>query len=107
LVIEVPNIDCVFAHWVGRKWDAWYLPFHRYHFSCNSLIHLIEAGGFEIEKIEGVCIPSMGRTLAKIAGCKNTLFFLLLGAALHPLQLLVEKLTRQHSALRVFARKRG
>lgn len=107
LVIEVPNIDCVFSHWVGRKWDAWYLPFHRYYFSCKSLIHLIEAGGFEIEKIEGACIPSMGRTLAKIAGRQNTLLFLLAGAALHPFQMLVEKLTGQPSGLRVFARKRG
>jgi hypothetical protein len=46
-----------------------------------------------------------GRTLANLAGRSNSLVFILLGAALHPIQWGVERALRRPSALRLVARK--
>ena len=104
-VIEVPNIDCVWAPFFGRAWDAWYLPFHRMHFSRASLRSVIERSGLVVDGEYNACVPSMGRTLANLIGARNTLPFLLAGILLHPLQLLGEKLSARPSALRIVARK--
>jgi SAM-dependent methyltransferase len=105
MVIEVPNIDCVWTGVFGRWWDAWYLPYHRLHFSRRSLRALIESCGLEVRAETGVCIPTMGRTLANLLGRRNNLAFILLGAGLHPVQLAVERLTGRPSGLRVTARR--
>jgi SAM-dependent methyltransferase len=105
LVIEVPNIDCVWTRVFGRAWDAWYLPYHRSHFSRASLRGLAEAAGLEVVKDVPVCVPTMGRSLANLFGAEKGLAFLLVGIALHPLQWLGEKLSGRSSALRMVLRK--
>lgn len=104
LVIEVPNVKCLWARIFGRHWDNWYLPYHRVHYSPASLRALISRHGFEIIDESAICIPSMGRSLARMSGNSNTLFFLLIGMALHPLQWLGEVLTGRASAIRITAR---
>jgi SAM-dependent methyltransferase len=104
LVMEVPNIDCVWAPVFGRFWDAWYLPYHRVHFSRASLRGLIEASGMKVELETSACVPTMGRTLANLSGRRNSALFILLGAALHPIQWLIEHLSGRPSALRIVAR---
>ena len=47
----------------------------------------------------------MGRSVANLVGARNSLPFLLAGAALHPVQLAGEKLSGRPSALRVIARR--
>lgn len=106
VALEVPNIDCVWARPLGRAWDAWYLPFHRSHFSRSSLTALAERGGLEVIAQHDICVPSMGRSLANLCGARNSLPFLLAGVALHPIQWVGEKLSRRPSALRLIARKR-
>lgn len=105
VVIEVPNVDCIWNSVFGKYWDAWYLPYHRFHHSARSIAAVIEAAGLRVERIEGAVVPTMGRTLADMAGARNSLPFILMGAALHPVQLAGEKLFRQPSALRVIARR--
>lgn len=105
IVIEVPNIDCAWSKWFGRYWDAWYLPYHRQHFTRGSLIRLMQRAGLEIESVHGVAVPTMGRTFANIFGESNNLFWLLLGIISHPIQLVGEALTRRPSAIRVIATK--
>ena len=105
VVIEVPNIDCLWARLIGPDWDAWYAPYHRSHFSRASLLGLMERGGLSVVSVHAVCVPTMGRTLANIFGARNSLAFVLIGAALHPLQWLGERLAGTPSALRVVARK--
>lgn len=105
LLIEVPNVDCVWAPVFGKYWDAWYLPYHRVHFSRQSLRRLVEACGLEIEREYDVSIPTMGRTLANMMGKQNSTLFILISAALQPVQLLFEFVTRRPSALRIVARK--
>ena len=105
LVIEVPNIACVGGRIFGKYWDGWYVPFHRVHFSRTSLVAAVAAAGLEVQAVHPVVVPTIGRTLANLCGRDNTAFWLLLGAALHPLQLLGEVLTGEPSAWRVIARK--
>jgi 2-polyprenyl-3-methyl-5-hydroxy-6-metoxy-1,4-benzoquinol methylase len=104
VVIEVPNVDCIWAGVFGRYWDAWYLPYHRVHFSRESLCRLIRQSGLAIELQTDACIPTMGRTIANVLGRRISVIFLLLGIALHPFQWLGERLSRRPSALRVIAR---
>ena len=103
-VFEVPNIDCVWAPIFGQAWDAWYLPFHRIHFSRTSLRGTLERNGFVVVQQIDVTIPSMGRSIANLLGLRNTLPLLLLGAILHPIQWIAESLSGRPSALRVIAR---
>lgn len=106
-IIEVPNVDCVWARVFGRRWDAWYAPYHRSHFSRASLVALLQRGGLTVISQHDICVPTMGRSLANLCGARNGLGFVLLGAALHPGQWLGEKLAGTPSALRVIARKAG
>lgn len=105
IVIEVPNIDCVWAGPFGEAWDAWYMPFHRIHFSRRSLRAVVERAGLTVEREIDMCLPSLGRTISNLFGASNGLPFMLAGIALHPVQWLGEKLSRRPSALRIVARK--
>jgi 2-polyprenyl-3-methyl-5-hydroxy-6-metoxy-1,4-benzoquinol methylase len=105
IVIEVPNIDCVWAGVFGGHWDAWYLPFHRSHFNKASLQALLAANGLMIEAVFDVCVPTMGRTAANLFSRRNTLPFLLLGILLHPVQWLGEIVSGRPSSIRIIARK--
>lgn len=105
IVVEVPNIDCLWAAIIGRSWDSWYLPFHRTHFSNRSLQGLLRRGGLEIVDMADVCLPTMGRTLANALGAENSLPFLIAGILLHPIQWIGERVSRRSSALRIVARR--
>lgn len=105
IVIEVPNIDCVWAGPFGEAWDAWYMPFHRIHFSRRSLRSVIERTGLTVDREIDICLPSMGRSIGNAIGAKNSLPLLLAGIALHPLQFAAEKISSRPSALRFIVRK--
>ncbi len=107
VVIEVPNVDCVWTGIVGQAWDSWYLPFHRTHFNRASLGKIVETADLSVEAMQDVCLPTFGRSLANLAGAPNSLPFLLAGIGLHPIQWAGEKMTGRPSALRVIARRRG
>lgn len=104
VVIEVPNGRCAWASIFGRHWDNWYVPYHRLHFSRESLRGLLRRHGLTIEREIDICAPSMGRSLARLLRRRQTLPIFALGIALHPLQWLVERVSGQPSALRVIAR---
>lgn len=105
LICEVPNVDCIWASVFGSWWDNWYLPFHRTHFSRKSLRALMEEHGLAILLEKNVCVPTLGRSFALMTRQPNNLFFLLLGAALHPFQWLLEVMTARPTALRIVAQK--
>jgi SAM-dependent methyltransferase len=104
VVIEVPHVDCIWNTWLGRKWDAWYVPYHRAHFTRASLRKCFDAVGLSVMAAHDVTVPVMGRSAANVFGCRNNLFWLLVGMALHPLQWLGEKVSGQPSAIRMIAR---
>jgi SAM-dependent methyltransferase len=105
LVLEVPNIDCWGSRVFGVHWAGWYLPYHRLHFSRKSLRGVVEKAGLQIIDEQDASVPSLGRTLANIRGSEYHLGFLLVGAALQPLQWFLEKVTRRPAALRFVCRK--
>ena len=104
VVIEVPHVDCIWSRLLGKKWDAWYVPYHRSHFTRASLRHTVQAAGLRVIAMHDVTVPTMGRTLANLFGGKNNLFWLLAGIGLHPLQWVGEKLSGQPSSIRIIAR---
>lgn len=106
VVIEVPNVECFWSKALGRFWDAWYVPYHRHHFSRRSLLSLLEKNELDVVRVHGVTVPTMGRTMANMFGRRNNLFWLLVGIVLHPVQWLGETLSGRPAALRVIARKR-
>jgi len=106
VVIEVPNVECIWVKVFGKAWDAWYLPFHRSHFSRAALRALAEREGYETIALRDACVPTMGRSLSNVFGGDKGLFWLLTGIATHPLQWLGEKLSGRPSALRMILRKR-
>jgi 2-polyprenyl-3-methyl-5-hydroxy-6-metoxy-1,4-benzoquinol methylase len=105
LVIEVPNVACMWASVFGRHWDGWYVPFHRHHFSRKSLRHLFGRSGLEIVQEIDARVPTMGRTFRNYARGSGDLAWLLAGIVSHPAQLLGELLTGEPSAVRVILRK--
>lgn len=103
-VVEVPNVECFWTGVFGRYWDAWYLPYHRHHFSKYSLRKALEAEGLHVIAVYDVTAPTMGRTFANLFGTRNNIFWVLLGILLHPVQLFGEMLTGRRTALRAVCR---
>lgn len=105
LVVEVPNVDCVWTPWFGRACANWYAPFHRVHFSRRSLRTLFERHGLLIESEHDICGPTFALSLAALLGIRPNGALFAIAAALRPFQWLAEKITRRPSALRIIARR--
>jgi SAM-dependent methyltransferase len=106
LVVEVPNVDCVWTPWFGKACANWYAPFHRVHFTRTSLRALFERHGLDVVREQDVCGPTFALSLAALLGVRPNPVLFAISAALRPLQWTAEKLTRRPSALRIIARKR-
>jgi SAM-dependent methyltransferase len=107
LVIEVPNVDCVWTPWFGRACANWYAPFHRVHFSRQSLRALFERHGLKIRSEHDICGPTFALSLAALFRVKPNSALFAISVALRPIQWLAEKITRRPSALRIIASKPG
>jgi SAM-dependent methyltransferase len=105
LVIEVPNVDCVWNTWFGRHCANWYAPFHRLHFSRQSLRTLIETHGLDIIEERDICGATIAMSLADALGVRPGTAIFLAAIAFRPIQWLAEKLTRRPTALRLIARR--
>lgn len=105
MVIEVPNVDCVWTPWFGRSCANWYVPFHRVHFSRASLHALITRHDLQIVEERDICGPTFALSLAAWLGTKPNSIIFAAAVALRPLQWLAETLTRRPSALRIVARR--
>ena len=104
LVVEVPNVDCVWTPWFGKYSGNWYVPYHRVHFSRTSLRNLFEHHGLEILAEQDVCGPTFAVSLASLLGVKPNSALFALALLLRPVQWMAEKITRRPSALRIIAR---
>lgn len=105
VVIEVPNVDCVWNGWFGAACANWYAPFHRVHFSRKSLHALITRSGLEIIETQDICGPTFALSLARLTGGTPGSIYFALGLLLRPVQWIAEKITGRGSALRVVARR--
>jgi SAM-dependent methyltransferase len=104
LIVEVPNVDCVWTPWFGRSCANWYAPFHRVHFSRKSLHGLFERRGLEVIAEQDICGPTFALSFAALFDVKPNSWLFLASAALRPVQWAAERLTRRPSALRMIAR---
>ncbi len=105
VALEVPNVDCVWNSWFGAACSNWYAPFHRVHFSRNSLKSLVETADFEVIEHRDICGPTIALSLANLTGIKPNAAFFAIGLMFRPIQWIAEKLTARPSALRIIARK--
>jgi SAM-dependent methyltransferase len=104
LYIEVPNLDAGCARIFGNKWKGYYVPRHIFHYTRDSLHHIITAAGLEgvIERNE---MPLMGNQMAILLGLnKSNPLVQFSGILLHPFQILVETLSSSSTCLNVKAR---
>lgn len=104
LFIEVPNVYCPWSWILGKYWDAWYTPFHRIHFSRQSLNATLTTAGFRAYASEDREMPHMGRSIRNFTGGRYGNGLFVIGILLHPVQMAVSALYRQPSALRCWAR---
>ena len=105
IVVEVPNVDCVWTPWFGKACANWYAPFHRVHFTRASLRALFERRGLAIIAEQDICGPTFALSLAALFKVRPNSALFAVSAALRPFQYLAERLTRRPSALRIIARK--
>ena len=105
LVVEVPNVDCVWTPWFGKYCANWYAPYHRVHFSRQSLRRLIQSHGLEIVADQDICGPTFALSLAALLGMRPNSGLFAVALMLRPFQWAAERLSHRPSALRVIARK--
>jgi len=105
LVVEVPNIDCVWTSWFGESCDNWALPFHRLHFSRSALREAVKAAGFEVVGEENVLAATTANSLARLFGLPFGGLSFLAALILYPLQWIAEKVSGRASGLRIYALK--
>jgi 2-polyprenyl-3-methyl-5-hydroxy-6-metoxy-1,4-benzoquinol methylase len=104
LYIEVPNVNSGSARLFGSKWTGYYVPRHIFHYSSDSLQHIITTAGLagEIEKCE---MPLMGNMIAVFLKLKKSNRVVQVGGILlHPFQLLLEAFSRSSTCLSVRAK---
>jgi len=107
LYIEVPNLLSGGARIFKNKWKAYYVPRHIFHYTSDSLHHIITSAGLkgEIKRNE---MPLMGNMLSILFGFnKSSRFVQFSGILLHPCQLLIETLNSSSTCLNVKARRAG
>lgn len=104
MIVEVPNVDCVWTPWFGEACANWYAPYHRVHFSRTSLTDLMTEHRLEIVAQQDICGPTFALSLAAFMGVRPTAILFALAVALRPFQWLAEKMTKRPSALRVIVR---
>jgi 2-polyprenyl-3-methyl-5-hydroxy-6-metoxy-1,4-benzoquinol methylase len=104
LYIEVPNLFSGGARLFKNKWKGYYVPRHLFHYTHESLQHIVAAAGLE-GKVEGNEMPLMGNMLAILFGVnKSNPLVQLSGILLHPFQLLIERLYGSSTCLNIRAR---
>ena len=107
IMIEVPNRRSPFARIFGKHYHLWYVPYHRVHFSRQSLEMVVRRAGFHDIRISGAEEPTMARSLSNVLAMKHNFFFFLIGVALHPLQMAVGLFSGEPTALLAKAVKPG
>lgn len=88
--IEVPNIESWSARTMGYAAQSLYLPWHRVHFSGATLEHTVRDAGLEPFAGGGKTMPKVADQLQHFVGGVPRIVAQVIGAALQPMQLLLE-----------------
>lgn len=90
LYMEVPNIDSAYIHYFGKDCNSYGVPYHLFNFDLASLQSIIASAGLMC-KIFGKGLPVAGCVLAMKMDQERNLAHQILGIALHPIQLYLER----------------
>jgi len=78
LIIAVPNADSLEARFFGSRWFCYDWPFHRAHFTYQSLKKLLESNGFKIISLDCFnpehTVSSLVQTFLNLFFPKNSLY---------------------------------
>jgi hypothetical protein len=97
------NAGC--ARIFKNKWKGYYVPRHIFHYTPDSLRHIITAAGLK-GKIEKNEMPLMGNMLSILFGLnKSDPLVQFSGILLFPFQLMIETLSSSSTCLNVKARR--
>ncbi len=88
--VEVPNIESWSARMLGYSAQSLYLPWHRVHFRRDVLDAVLRAAGLEPFAAGGKSMPKVADQLQYVAPSLPRPLAQVIGAALQPLQLLLE-----------------
>jgi hypothetical protein len=107
IFIEVPNVRSRWARIAGDYWTGWYVPRHFTHFAFDSLRQACESAGLQVLVEQRSDIPIIGRTLhnrhrEREYGTR----YVAAAAALYPVQIGVDRLSRASTCLQVVAEPR-
>lgn len=104
MYIEVPNLNAGCAKVFKKYWTGYYVPYHVFHYTKDSLLKAVNAAGLAgvIQETE---MPKMGNTVSAITGIKDNVYIKLLGIFLHPIQLGLGFFSNTGSCLCVTARR--
>ncbi|MFI6762312.1 class I SAM-dependent methyltransferase [Micromonospora sp. NPDC050417] len=73
LALEVPNIASAAARRLGSAWPAIAPAYHRWHFTPESLTHLLHESGFRVVRHDTVFSRYYWQPLARLAHARNLL----------------------------------
>ncbi len=88
--IEVPNIESWSARTMGYSAQSLYLPWHRVHFRGATLEATVRAAGLEPFDGGGKTMPKIADQLQYFVGAVPRTVAQMVGAAMQPVQLLME-----------------
>lgn len=89
LYIEVPNYDSAQTRLFSSSANAFFLPYHLFHFNKSSLEKFLGTAGLDC-RISTITLPITGCILAALLKQKRSWVHQSLGIALHPLQVLLD-----------------
>lgn len=73
LALLVPNAGCRLAHALGAQWAGWCVPFHLYHYCCETLMVLLQRAEFEMLEMRAVSSHWIAEhSLLRLAGWADT-----------------------------------
>lgn len=91
LYLEVPNSDSAQTRFFSSSANAFFLPYHLFHFTRQSLGGFLMTVGLD-SRISTKTLPIAGCILAALLKQKRSLIHQALGVVLHPLQLFMDLL---------------
>lgn len=106
ILVEVPRFDSPLRHLFGRFWNGYYVPYHPLHFTLEGMANVAARAGLDLVADGPAEMPSMGRSLQNVLRRPYSLPLFLAGVALHPIQLLVGRISGRSLAMRVVLRRR-
>lgn len=106
LYLEVPNVDSAQARFFSSAANAFFLPYHLFHFDRRALGTFLGTAGLDC-RISTKTLPIAGCVLAAVLKQKRTFIHQALGIVLHPLQVLMDFMFGKSVLAAVCTRTRG